>query len=91
MARLLFPIFMECQFIPLSFVILLAVLMNTTKEIQLVATTMFLNNGWFMDLLLNTGVATLKPAISDEPIIQPETETSTDNDIQNQETSNKVD
>ena len=40
--------------------------------------------------MLNTGVATLKPAISDEPITQPETETNTNNDIQNQETSDKI-
>ena len=35
MARLLFPIFLECQFIPVSYVILLAVLMNTTEDTKL--------------------------------------------------------
>ena len=33
MARLLFPIFLGCHFIPNSYVILLAVLMNTTENI----------------------------------------------------------
>ena len=32
MARLLFPIFLECQFIPVSYVIFLAVLMNTNDD-----------------------------------------------------------
>mgnify|MGYP001362070652 FL=1 len=91
MARLLFPIFLECQFIPVSYVILLAVLMNTNDEWQLVATTTFLNNRSFIDLLLNSGVATLKPAISNQPIKQPETETNTNDDHQNQQNSTYVD
>ena len=91
MARLLFPIFLECQFIPVSYVILLAVLMNTNNEWQLVATTTFLNNRSFIALLLNSGVATLKPAISNQPIKQPETETNTNDDHQNQQNSTYVD
>ena len=74
MARLLFPIFLECHFIPDSYVILLAVLMNTMENVELMATSIFLNHGWFIDLLMNTGLATLKPAISNEPIPQPEPE-----------------
>ena len=68
MARLLFPIFLECQFIPVSYVIFLAVLMTTNDEWQLVATTTFLNNRSFIDLLLNSGVATLKPTLTNQPI-----------------------
>ena len=82
MARLLFPIFLECQFIPVSYVIFLAVLMTTNDEWQLVATTTFLNNRSFIDLLLNSGVATLKPAITDQPIKPPETAMNANNDHQ---------
>ena len=74
MARLLFPIFMDCHFIPDDYVTLLAVLMNTTEKIKFVATDTFLNQGWFIDLLLNTGVAKLKTAINNKPIPQAETE-----------------
>ena len=82
MARLLFPIFLECQFIPVSYIIFLAVLMNTNDEWQLVATSTFLNNRSFIDLWLNSGVATLKPAITDQPIKPPETAMYANNDHQ---------
>lgn len=39
MARLPFTIFLECHFIPNSYVMLLAVLMNTTDEINFEATS----------------------------------------------------
>ena len=74
MARLLFPIFLKCQFIPTSYIILMAVLMNTNNEWFIITTSTYLNNRSFIDLLVNSGVAKLKPTVSNPPIQPPETE-----------------
>merc|ERR1712051_223107 len=74
MARLLFPIFLKCQFIPVSYIILMAVLMNTNNEWLIVTTSTYLNNRSFIDLLVNSGVAKLKPTASNSPTQPPETE-----------------
>merc|ERR1712051_174868 len=74
MARLLFPIFLKCQSIPVSYIILMAVLMNTNDEWLIVTTFTFLNNRSFIDLLVNSGVAKLKPTVSNSPTQPPETE-----------------
>ena len=74
MARLLFPIFLKCQFIPTSYIILMAVLMTTNDEWLLITTSTYLSNRSFIDLLANSGVAKLKPTVSNPPIQPPETE-----------------
>ena len=78
---------------------ILAVLMNTTENMEFVATSTFLNQGWFIDLLLNTGVAKLTTAISNEPIPKPEPEINPKEEVQdlkildqpNQESQNDQD
>ena len=52
----------------------MAVLMNTNDEWLIVTTSTFLNNRSFIDLLVNSGVAKLKPTVSDSPTQPPETE-----------------
>ena len=61
MATLLFPLLLECKFIPDSYITLLAVLMCPTNFPVLQATSTCLNNGCVIDLLVNTGVAILGP------------------------------
>ena len=55
MARTLFHIFLDCHFIPISYVILLAVLMNTGDETEHKDTNVCLNNGMMIDLALQEG------------------------------------
>ena len=90
MARLLFPIFLKCQFIPTSYIILMAVLMNTNNEWFIITTSTYLNNRSFIDLLVNSGVAKLKPTVSNPPIQPPETEIQTERVHQDNTNSNKT-
>ena len=74
MARLLFHIFLECHFIPTSYIILLATIMNTTDVMEYDATSVCLNNGMTIDLLLQSGVVVFKPSTAGTAILQAETE-----------------
>ena len=74
MARLLFPIFCECQFVPNSYVIFLAVLMDTKDQIECDVTSTQLENGMIIDLLLRSGIAVLDPTTDVRPIIPTEPE-----------------
>ena len=81
MARLLFPIFLECQFVPNAYVILLAVLMDTNDQIECDATSTQLENGWVIDLLLRSGIAILNPTTDVRPIIPTEPEIEHQQDL----------
>ena len=74
MARLLFPIFCECQFVPNSYVIILAILMDTNDQIECDATSTQLENGWVIDLLLRSGIAVLNPTTDVRPMVPTEPE-----------------
>ena len=74
LARLLFPICVDCPFVPNSYVILLAVLMDTNDRIQCDATSTRLENGWVIDLLLTSGIAVLDPTIDIRPFMPTEPE-----------------
>ena len=81
MARLLFPIFLECQFVPNAYVILLAVLMDTNDQIECDATSTQLENGWVIDLLLRSGIAILNPTTDVRPMIPTEPEIEHQQDL----------
>ena len=81
MARLLFQIFLDCHFIPKSYLILLATVMTTSDVLNYEATTVCLNNGMIIDLLLQSGVAIFKSATDGTAILQPETEVHQDKEV----------
>ena len=74
MARMLFPIFLECTFVPNSYVILLAVLMDTRDGVKCEDTSTRLKNGWIIDLILRSGVAVLDPTTDVTPMVPTEPE-----------------
>jgi RNA recognition motif-containing protein len=74
LARLLFPICVDCPFVPNSYVILLAVLMDTNDRIQCDATSTRLQNGWVIDILLKSGIAILNPTTDIRPMVPTEPE-----------------
>ena len=74
MARMLFPIFLECTFVPNSYVILLAVLMDTRDGVKCEDTSTRLKNGWIIDLILRSGVAILDPTTDVTPMVPTEPE-----------------
>ena len=74
LARLLFPICVDCPFVPNSYVILLAVLMDTNDRILCDATSTRLENGWVIDLLLKSGIAILNPTTGIRPVVATEPE-----------------
>ena len=74
MARMLFPIFLECTFVPNSYVILLAVLMDTRDGVKCQDTSTRLKNGWIIDLILRSGVAVLDPTTDVTPMVPTEPE-----------------
>ena len=76
MARLLYPIFLQCDFVPNSYVILLAVLMDTNFRVETQATSIRLKNGYIIDLLLRSGIAVLDPTTDVRSVRPPEPEIS---------------
>ena len=78
LARLLFPICVDCPFVPNSYVILLAVLMDTNDQILCDATSTRLENGWVIDLLLKSGIAILDPTTNITPVAPTEPEIEQD-------------
>ena len=82
MARTLFHIFLECHFIPISYVILLAVLMNTGDETKYEDTSLCLNNGMMIDLALKEGAIIFQALRQKTEIIQLETKSlQNENDL----------
>ena len=76
MARLLFEIFCDCQFVPTAYVILLAILMDTQESVNYDATIIHLENEWVIDLSLQSGIAVLNPTIGITPAMPTEPETN---------------
>ena len=76
MARLLFEIFCDCQFVPTAYVILLAILMDTEEQVNYDATIIHLKNGWVIDLSLQSGIAVLNPTIGITHAMSTEPETN---------------
>ena len=74
MARWLFHIVLDCPFVPVAYISLLAVLMTTDDIQEFETSSVCLNNGIIVDLFLKEGAVTLQSNIDETEIIYPEQE-----------------
>ena len=78
MARWLFHIVLDCPFVPVAYISLLAVLMTTNEVQEFETSSVCLNNGIIVDLFLKEGAVTLQSNIEETEIIYPEQEHESD-------------
>ena len=74
MARWLFHIVLDCPFVPMAYISLLAVLMTTEDIQEFEASSVCLNNGIIIDIFLKEGAVTLQSNIDQTEIVYPEQE-----------------
>jgi hypothetical protein len=82
MARWIFHIVLNCPFVPVAYISLLAVLMTTKDKQEFESSSVCLNNGIIVDLLLKEGAITLQSNVEETEIIYPEHEAAKKNNEQ---------